>query len=233
MSKKEAPKQNSIVLEESTAILDAHTLFNVPPEELTVDEGLMAWSVLDVFEKTLIGNRKKALREVLMGTAEQYGETNKNGSFIYKLKELGAKIEKRKRAGKVKILVDKVLEVFKNKAHVLSSVMQYTVTIGQAQMDAFDVIHSWLVKATSQFDSDKVVVGNIPPDVVDAMLVFFTPWKCETSVSEDALEALVQVNQVTLEELAKVTEVGDPSWALFVKKPKIVTELLERSKKNG
>lgn len=199
-------KNTSLVLRETAAIVDAHTLLKLPVADMPVEDVTLAWSVLDIFEKELVGPRKEEFRQRMFALIEESGvcdNPEKSPSKYIALKELGAKITKSHKAGKVVVNSDAAIQMLEGKPAASELIIRTTLSFTPSQFEALQ---------KSNFDLDSVLATK------------------RVSVDTGALEAAVSANLLSLRDLKEVTSVGEPSYALLVKKPKVVQELLERSK---
>jgi len=200
----------AIILRESTAIMDAQSLFFYPVEELHDEDAVSAWSVLDVLEKELMKKRKEELRQSLFKRAENKGTKNPKGSFVLDLGDEG-KFTKERRAGKTGILKEKFLERFAGDRDVEQIALSRRVELSELECQ-------WLFSTLQKFESS--VAGRIATKIEQS----------EVSISDDRVETLVNTGVISLEELKEVTFEADPTWALRVGKPKVVKELLKKVK---
>lgn len=72
----------SIVLSQSRAMLSSADLLVTPPDQLTDQEAVIAWSVLDHFEKEMLKKRRDALRDRLLDLAKAKGKLT-GKSYVY------------------------------------------------------------------------------------------------------------------------------------------------------
>lgn len=121
-----------IVLRESAAIVDAHTLLQAPVEELDPDTQLTAYSVLSLFEKEVIGKRQAVLKASLLAIAKATGTKNANGSFKAKMEDSGW-AEARARSGNVEVNESKLKELLAAKGIPEEEVFKSVTTIVMSQ----------------------------------------------------------------------------------------------------
>jgi hypothetical protein len=225
-------KQTDILLRESEAVLQSEVLLDVPVEQLTSAEAAIAWSFLDFVVKEVVDSRKKDLRQRLFGFVETSGKRTKSGSYVAEISGIGAKVEKRKRSGKVSILLDKVKEIFSGRSDILGMVIWHQIKVSKDIFMALGAILTWLRKEIDF--SQRAQTISVPEFIRGDIARVFAAWPFNSIeyVDTDGLEVLVKENRVSLEELKAVTHVGSPTWALYVKKPQCVVKLLEKRRKD-
>lgn len=119
---------SAMVLRETMGILDADTLLRAPAEDLPADAAVLAWSVLDVFEKKLTKTRKAELRDRLFQLAEDNGTRNEKGSFTFKLPGGGGSVQKQCRTGKVTFDTELLKQLLVQRGVPVENVVKPVVT---------------------------------------------------------------------------------------------------------
>lgn len=220
-------KNTSLILRDSAKIIDTSLLLNAPIEELTDEDSIVAWSMLDVFEKEVFKSRKGALRDRLFAVAETQGEKNKNGSYKFQDEDTGATVTKEHRSGKTVVHVDKVWEMFKENDAIASQIFRYALMLTPNELEMLELIiqHGQLPADMAEAEEFEEMREDLLTTVQD---VDSTP-----ELDEGAFLALVKTKAIKMKHFKQVTSVGKPSWALKVVKPTAVLELLEWSKDDG
>lgn len=212
-----------IVIDSVQGLMSSQELIEVKPEELDDSEALLVWSVFDAMEKELISKRKSEFKKHLFKLAETKGKQNAKGSFNYAPPGTDGSITKQRRKGKAGL--DAVAaEDFLTKSGLDDTLMVGNVTFTRGQLKLLlDVI-----------DYHVQDLFNNGLDAKDAQALYDAIWAVYESklvVDEKRFEAAVEMGMISLEELKEVSVVGEPTWALVVKKPSVITKLLKGGKK--
>ena len=204
-----------VILSSVADVFSSDELLSIHPEDLSDGDALLVWSLFDAMEKGVISKRKAVFREHLFKIAEQHGKMNAKGSSVYSPPGSDGKVTKQCRQGKP--VVDRALaqELIEGKPHG-DSLITGTFT---ATKEKFDVLRR-LVEDCAEDTQDRLLSG-----LADALR------SVEFSISDVGLELAVTTGTITPKELQSVTSVTAPTYALLVKKPTAVQQLLERGKK--
>jgi hypothetical protein len=107
-------QNEKLILRETANLLKSEKLLKTPPEDMSDEEVLAAWSVLDLIDKEVVGARKDQLRKYLMELAESKGSLTPKGHFEYQPPMSDGTITQQKKSGKtsldVKILKGLLVE---------------------------------------------------------------------------------------------------------------------------
>lgn len=130
-------KEELTVLTESKAIVEGETLLRTPIEELPPSAQLIAWSVIDALEKTLLVQRKKDLNESLKRLAQEFGVDDEEGKGhrIYQVPGTDGTITKQRREGKDNISVEKLKALLKKKDISPRTVIESKPVVNQKKLD--------------------------------------------------------------------------------------------------
>jgi len=189
--------------------LDSITLLLKPAYLLDDQTAILAWSILDALEKELIESRKKELRIRLFEIAEASGKTNSNDSYVYEGDD-GVKVIKERRKGKVFIFIGKLWDKFRD-TELANDLFKHTVDMNPEQ-------YGWFKKllTAESLEDYSAISENIRCLIGELSLV-----------SESAFEMMVRKGKIGVQDLSEVTEVAEPTFALNVKKPSKIVDLLK------
>ena len=201
-----------IILDSVANLFSSEELLSICPEDLSDCDALLVWSLFDALEKEVLSKRKSVFRDRLFAIAEKNGEKNAKGSHIYSPSGSDGKITKQFRKGKPIVNWDAVQKLA-DETDTGSSLRE---GVFRADEDTF----AFIIAVLEEHDAG---------DLLDRTLNLLHGVKYE--FSEKRLERAVEVGLVSLDELQSVTTVSDPTYALVVKKPTVVKQLLERGKK--
>ncbi len=160
------------IIEAGAKFIGNTDLIRTPPKEMSNQELVTAYSILDVMEKEVIGKRKTALKEHMLPIVEETGAVGKTKSKVLKLQD-GAKMEARWFKGKASIDHDLLKALLKDK--------------------------------------------SIPEERVYPLVPTF---------DEERLQALLQLGDISVQELTEVSNVADGDFRLYVTKPASVKALI-------
>lgn len=215
-----------IVISSVQEMMSSQELIEVRPEELDDADALLVWSVFDALEKELIKKRKDAFRQYLLELATSKGIQNPKGSYEYAPPGTDGKITKQRRKGKA-ALDPHSAEVLLEKKHLDDSLMVGSVKLTRGQFKLlFDVIGDRLDEQKAA-DCDDGSIAELD-ELLD---VFEEVYESKLEIDVKRFEAAVEMGTISLDELKGVSEVGDPTWALVIKKPSVITKLLKGGKK--
>ena len=216
---------SEIVIHSVREMMASQELMEVLPEELDDADVLLVWSIFDAMEKELIKKRKDSFRKRLLELATVKGIENAKGSFEYAPPGTDGKVTRQRRKGKAKLdpVEAELLLEGKNLAGQLMA-GEVKLTLGQTQLLLEIVEHH--VQDLFHDDADKNEIQESQVLLKDLMAVLQ-----ELEIDEKKFEAAVEMGMITVDELKSVSVVGEPTWALVVKKPSVITKLLKGGKK--
>jgi hypothetical protein len=143
--------QNELsIAKETTNLLKSEKLLRMPVEEMTDDEALAAWSVIDLIEKKLLKDRKGDLHDHLMELAETKGVTTDKGHKVYTPESCDGSITKQKKSGKASIDTEGLLAMLRERGFDTDKVMTKTVDLEKVEaLIVMGEISSLEIKACS------------------------------------------------------------------------------------
>lgn len=191
-----------------TQLLSNETILALPPERLSDKDLVTVWSILDLFEKALIKERKSDLKEEMFLRASKLGKKTDKGSFDWELPD--GKITKQRKETKAQIEP----ELVKEKLSGLSDVL----------FDATITLPLGLFKLLKE-SFDKVNKDGHKHEQICAALN-----NPQVSVSTTRFEGLVAAGIISEKVAETVCTKPDPTWALIVKKPKTLKPIEDKIK---
>lgn len=209
-----------IVINSVREMMSSQELIEVLPEELDDADALLVWSVFDAMEKELIKKRKDVFKKHLFELAVSKGMENAKGSYEYAPPGTDGKITKQRRKGKAKL--DPVeAELLLEQRNLDDKILVGTVQITRGQ---FKIV----LDALDELLAER---GENQEEIADLYNLFLGAYESKLEVDEKRFEAAVEMGMITLDELKEVSVVGEPTWALVVKRPSVITKLLKGGKK--
>lgn len=201
-------KNADLILRSAGGLFGANELITIQPEALDPGDALLVWSLFDALEKELIKKRKDVFRDHLLALAKDKGEKNAKGSFIYNPPRSDGRITAQCRKGKASLVPDKTQELLLEKGLFT----QLTTGTLKLPSEAFGRIR----EALAQYEGSVEVEDLI--EVIDEM---------SFSVDEKKLEGAFALDLLTPEDLKSISCEGASTYALTVKKPSVITEMVK------
>lgn len=125
MTKKEKEEQKSLVLKETETLMSSEMLLRTPPQKLSDQDCLFAWSVLDIIEKEMVAKRKSEFREHMLLLAEKKGKKTETGTINYEVGD--GKISKQFRKGKTAFDGIKLIQLLEKRGFDTSKIMSQMI----------------------------------------------------------------------------------------------------------
>ncbi len=204
-------KNTDLVLRGAENLFSSSELLTVQPEDLAPEEALFVWSLFDVLEKELVSKRKVVFREHLLGLAMKNGEKNAKGSFVYNPPHSDGRVTAQRRKGKV--------SVDQGAAERLVESKQLGGTLKTASLTSSLDVFSRITAILAVYEGSHETA-----DILAALHAL------NFSVDEKKLEGAFTLGLITPDELKDISCEGDATFALTVKKPSSVTQLVQGRK---
>jgi hypothetical protein len=104
-----------LLVRETTSLLKSQKLLQTNPDEMSDEENLFAWSVLDLIDKGVLSVRKEQLRQKLFSLAETKGKLTSKGHYEYQPEFSDGSICKQRKSGRTSLdtvrLLEKLMEI--------------------------------------------------------------------------------------------------------------------------
>lgn len=202
-------KDTAIVLNNAEALFGSSELVSIQPEQLEDNDALFVWSLFDAMEKELVKKRKDVFRKHLLKLAEEKGIQNAKGSFEYAPPQSDGKITKQARKGKASLDLAAAEKLLGQK-DLFDQAAEVSVTLSLRDFEE-------VLEALRNHDEELQSIfmqGATPPKLNEAMI-----------------EAMVTMGSITMDELQSISLVGEPTYALKVKRPSVVEQMIKGGEK--
>lgn len=193
-------------------LFETNIVMSVPPDQLTDDELITVWSMLDLLEKSLVKERKSELRDEMFSRAEKYGDVNEKGSFLWKLRD--GKITRQKTV---------------KKGYAEPALVR--ANLGTDPVVKKTLRTQWTLKAE---DKEALVAILATSDHLESSRLIDSLNSAPVSVDDGMFQSLVKSQYISSEIAAAVMTKDTVTWTLKVTQPSTVEPLksqIERAKR--